>query len=176
MTLSQASWKPSPSEPKGKAPSGWISRCSTPVEDPERVQSVPPALPVAAATPFSWTKAPTPPAQSSEVQEPDLPPETISRHAFLSANGHPYPVARNLQPLSSRERNLKAESSGIVPVVIMQMTNGEWQNGRAGSAMSRICAKTDFKQRTMWTLTSSPMRTESGGPVKQLEMISMGLK
>lgn len=83
-------------------------------------------------------------------------------------------LAISSRPLA--KRNLHAARRGIVPDVIMQITNGVWQKGRAGRAMRRIWASMDFRQRTVWTFAKSPVRTESGGPVVQLDIISRGLK
>lgn len=47
---------------------------------------------------------------------------------------------------------LQAESSVMVPFVIMQMTKGVWQKGRAGRARSHTWAWMERRHRVVWML------------------------
>jgi hypothetical protein len=64
---------------------------------------------------------------------------------------------------------LQAESSASVPLLIMQVTKGVWWNSLVGNAISRTCASTARRTRTVCTFIMSGVGVSRFGYRPQLE-------
>lgn len=83
--------------------------------------------------------------------------------------------SRAMESSLPRSRNLQAERRARVPSLTMQVQKGVWLKGRDGRARSRICASTDRKTRTVWTLICSGVGPSGAGSLAQLDMSSTAL-